>query len=541
MGGTMKESLKIAIADDEEMVCVVIQDSIDFDGIGLDLVGVAYDGLSLLNIITEKQPDIVITDISMPGMNGLDLIKEVQKRKIDCKYIIVSGYSQFEYARKAIQYKVDDYLLKPINKNELNEILIKLKKTILIEQKRLNIDSQVLEDHYKNKETIRRLFLSRIISGYYSPIDLDRLSNEYGILFSGTLFQGAVIKLDIIADTSGIESDFDSIQSKIIRIFNQILNPHCREILHYFENSILYLAVNYDQEYQKIVSNAFKNFFEHTKNITNLFAGMKITLGLGLCYSDVSELKKSLDEGVDAIYHRITMGVDRILFYSQLPQQLNNFNADEHRILFQRIKKNFESIDIEDYQRCILKIFSPITPNPVELFTLCFEIESLFFEVNNSLDNNNEIEHYQQFLIHQEILNSITIPQLKKHMLNSIKSIMTNQLDRIKKKNAKPVRDAIRFIKEHYHEPLDLERVAEAILFNPVYISNVFKKETGENFIDYVNKYRIDVAKEMLRTSNDKISSISNAVGINDSKYFSKLFRKYVGLKPSEYRNIYGG
>lgn len=536
----MQERLKIAIADDEAMVCIVIQNSINFEELGFDLVGVAHDGFSLLNIISEENPDIVITDISMPGLNGLDLIKEVRQKQIECKIIIISGYSQFEYTREAIKYKVDDYLLKPINEQELNDILFKLRNTILTEKKNHNMLSEVFENHNKNKESLRKLFLSRVLSEYAIPRDLSVISDEYGISFSGNYFQGLVVKLDHLESPIDTEGGFESLQLKIVRIFTQILSQYCHEILYYMDNSILYLVVNYDSDHRRVISDSYKSFFEHAKNIVDLFVGMKISLGIGDSYPNVSDIQKSLQEGMHAMYHRTILGVDRIFLYSQLSHQVDYFSTEEKKNLFKRLEKNFESIDIEDYQKCISTIFSPVVPNPLELVEMSFEIKSLFFAVNDRLENEIANKECENIKLHQGILNSVSITQLRKHMSESISNIMIKQLDEIKKKNAKPVREAIRFIKEHYHEHLDLERVSEAILFNPVYISNIFKKETGDNFVDYVNKYRVEVAKELLRTTKDNISSIANAVGFNDAKYFSKIFRKYVGLKPSEYRNIYG-
>ncbi|WP_019004505.1 response regulator [Cohnella laeviribosi] len=532
----MEERLKIAIADDEPFVCTVIQKAIDYDGIGLELVGVAYDGVSLLRMITETRPAIVICDINMPGMSGLELIKEVRQRNIECKFVIISGYSKFDYAREALKYKVDDYLLKPIDESELNDVLVKLHGSI--QKERIQHSGlQVLEENSRNKETIRKLFLSRLYREFDLPKDTDAISREYGISFTGDLFQGAVVKFDLPGDAGKAEVDFESIQSKIVGIFKQSLNPYCSEILFFQEHSILYLGVNFASRHQKHVAGALNLFFEYARNYTELFAGLKITAGVGNGYPSVAELKKSLDEAKYATYCRITMGVDRIYWHSKLPAASVHIDRNT---LFQQLRKDFDLLDVADYQKCMANLFSTLAFYPGELVGICMEIADLFFECNRRLGNEIEDEDYQRFQMHQGILNAVSLTQLRDHMVESVSRIMTMQLEAIKKKNAKPVREAIRFIKEHYHEHLELERVAEAINFNPVYISNVFKKETGENFIDYVNKYRIEMAKELLRTSNDNINRISSSVGFNDSKYFAKLFRKYVGLKPSEYRNIYG-
>lgn len=537
----MDDKLKIVIADDEPMVCVVIQDSIDFDKIGLELIGVAYDGLSLLDIIVQQKPDIVITDICMPGMDGLDLIEEVSKKKIECKFIIISGYSEFDYAHKAVKYKVEDYLLKPINENELNETLINLRNSIIVQREHQNADLWLVEDNKKNKEALKKLLISNIINNRNFSKDLDLISNEYGVSAYGGIFQGVIVKLDILENTLENGVGFETLQSKIVKIFNQIFGSYCYEIFDLVDNSILYLAINYDIKLQKTIFEAYKEFFNYAKNITDIFKGLKITLGIGNPYSDILDLKKSFEEAKKTIYYRITMGLDRIIYYSQIHFKSNCLDIHERTMLLERVRKSFESINIDEYEKCITKLFNDASSNVEEIVELCFEIVSMFFDINQSLGNEIEKIEYQRSLMHQGIINSVSLIQLRKHMINEIKNLMLKLLDDVREKNSKPVRETIRFIKEHYHEDLDLESVSKAIYFNPVYISNIFKKETGENFIDFLNKYRIEVAKEMLRTSNYNINEVSKAVGFNDSKYFSKLFRKFVGLKPSEYRRIYGG
>ena len=194
----MARRLKVAIADDEPMVCVVVEDSIDFDGIGLDLVGTAYDGPALLDIVEKELPDIVITDINMPGISGLELIREIKQLDIECRFIVISGYAQFDYARNALKYRVEDYLLKPINPEELNDVLRKIKNSILIEQEHMDQNTAIIENYERSKEALHALFLSRVLNGNAVLENSDKVFNEYGITFPNGLFQGAIVKLDLV-------------------------------------------------------------------------------------------------------------------------------------------------------------------------------------------------------------------------------------------------------------------------------------------------------------------------------------------------------
>lgn len=539
----MSDILKVAIADDEHMVCVVIKDSIDFDGIGLELVGVAQDGLHLLDIINEHNPDIVITDIMMPGMNGIEIIKEVRERSIKCKFIIISGFSQFKYAQNAIKYKVEDYLLKPIDAQELNRTLGKLKQEILSERDNIAEKSVAIENSKKSKEALRKIFMYRVLSGFEIPEDKSKIEKEYCLRLYGRLFQCAVIKLDMDDQSLQKESCSESIQSKILRIFINFLSPKCQEIIEFTDNNLLYVIVNYMPEQQRAIMDALRDSFEHAQNIINIFGGLKITAGISTARENqnMSDLRVSIDEALRATYHRMILGTNRMIFFNRLLDTHQNFTGAKRKMLLERLKKDIQAFNIEDYKKCMNDIFDAASINPEEVINLSFEIEKFCFEQVKSADGNDaDDEKYQRYCLHQGIINSTSVLQLKKHMRGSVVSIMAQRLEAYRQQDAKPIRDAIRFIQEHYAEDIGLERVADEILLNHIYFSSVFKKETGENFLEFLNKYRIEKAKDLLRTTNKKISIISETVGFNDPKYFAKLFRKFVGLKPTEYRNIYG-
>lgn len=536
----MPKQLKLAIADDEVNICIVIKDAIDFATLDLQLIGIVHNGKDLLDLIINHQPDIVITDISMPGPNGLEIIKEIRERQIECKFIIISGHSQFDFARNAIKYKVEDYLLKPINVTELNDTLHKLKHSILLERSHSEKVIQTLESSRKNKEVLRKLFLSDLIGKSASEMDIAASAADLGVTFQQNCFQAVTIKIDFLPGDIDLVTDIDSVMEKIARIFLKALEPICGDVPYYINNQLLYLAVNYAENNSKAITDQLQESFDKAKVFVTLFKGMVITTGIGAIYHSLAGLGTSIIESQNALYHRLLHGTNRMLMFANLPKQGAILIEDELATLQQRLKKDFEAFDIEDFRRYIHVIFDNYSLSVVELVTQSIAIANLFFSTCQNLNLEIPMFSKVQAYVSQGIQNAITIPQLRDFLIESISKIMQNQIEAIKKQSAKPVREAIRYIQEHFAEHLSLERVSEVVMFSPDYFSTIFKKETGENFVDYLNKYRIEVAKEMLRTTHETIVQISDAVGYNDSKYFTKLFKKHVGLKPSEYRNIYG-
>ena len=540
-GGTlMASNLKIAIADDEAMVCVVIQDAIRYDDIGLELTGIANDGLALLDIIDREKPDIVITDINMPGISGIDLIREVRQRNIKCRFIIVSGYSQFEYARNALKYQVDDYLLKPIDKDELNDALKKIRNSILDEREQINHNSMILEKQQQSNDTLRTLLFSHVFSGEPLPLMLDEINQKYGVSLQKGLFQAAAVKLDFIGESDDFELELASVHAKLVRIFIQLQEKYSYELLYHFEDTIIYLAVNYEEKHRQSTSKAFNDFFERARNVVNLFKELRITVGIGNAYPTFAEIKVSLEEAQHAVYYRIQTGFDMVIYFSKLPPQLVQLSDDERKNMLRLLQKDIESMNPESFSRTVSGFYSNFLVDPIELFLISFDIISLLCKVHNNLESEISDKRLHPDSLKRGLLNVTTRENLRSFTVDRVSQILVQLKENQKSLNAKPVRDVIRFIRMHYSEPLNLDRVSEEIFLNPVYISSIFKKETGENFTDYVNNYRIEVAKEKLRTTSESVSVISASVGIQDPKYFSKLFRKRVGLKPTEYRNIYG-
>ena len=386
----MKRRLKVAIADDEPMVCVVIQSSIDFDGIGLELVGTVHDGLALLEIVDKELPDIVITDINMPGISGLELIKEIKQRDIDCRFIVISGYSQFEYARSALKYRVEDYLLKPIDPEELNDILAKTKASILSEQENKSKNTTVFENYEHSKEALSRLFLSRILDGYATFENSDTVYNEYGISFCEGFFQGAIAKLDITGDATDADCGLQSIQLKIIRMFTQIFSEYCNQTLYHQDSSQIYICINFDGKELKLITEKFEEFYVQAKNVIDLFKGLQLTVGVGSCYESIIGIKKTLEEAQNVIYYRILIGVNRVLFHNKLQFRQKRFSPDSRRQLLKRLQKNFESFDSKDFLSCMNELYSDITPEPIEMFSLSYDIVDLFFIVHEQLQNKIE-------------------------------------------------------------------------------------------------------------------------------------------------------
>jgi len=190
--------IKAIIADDEIRVCQLIKNLINWDVIGIEIVGEADNGITAYDLICNKNPDIVITDIRMPGLDGLALIKKVRETKPKTSFIIISGHKHFEYAQNAVKYGVEEYLLKPINKEELTNILIKLRDRLLENSERLEDDKKIKTQLASSTDKLRKQLLANVMvdSDVLIIEDLEKINTEYQFSFKSGCFQAIALKLD---------------------------------------------------------------------------------------------------------------------------------------------------------------------------------------------------------------------------------------------------------------------------------------------------------------------------------------------------------
>lgn len=537
----MSEKIKVLIADDEPMVCIVVQSCIEWEELDMELVGIAHDGKELLEKIGQEMPDIVITDISMPEINGLELIEQIRKKNIKCKFIIISGYRQFEYAHKALKNNVDDYLLKPIDEKELNEALQRIKYALIGERTYgREVVDQLIQDSRKNKKNMGKLFLAQMLKGA-GQLEHIKIREQYGIQFTDGIYQAVIVKFDMTVQ-EGINESLASIQRKLVMAFEKIFEDDVEVLLSEPQTEQVLFGINYRKEKSYFLDERFKKFFQYGKNIIDLFMGFSMTVGVSGKHEALEEFPEAFDEAQEAVYYRMIAGINQVIFYDKIQNLEHCFDDSEWDEIIKKAESDYEILNAKVFRHHMNGWFfvNRTECNPSEMMKLSEMLVHLFFSKQKELELEIDDADYAEQLIMKKIRNSISLLQLKNTVTDSISDLMEELEEKKKNQKKKPVRDAIQYIADHYREGVSLEIVAQKVNLNAVYLSNIFKKETGENFVDYLHKYRIEVAKERLRREDAPIVNIAMELGYSDAKYFSKIFKKYVGIKPTDYRKIYG-
>lgn len=532
---------RVLIADDEPKVCQLICELIDWGSLDMEIAGTANDGIKALEMTERLRPDIIITDIRMPGYDGLELINRIKETGIDSEIIIISGYSHFEYARRAIKYGIEEYLLKPVKKEELHKTLLKLHEKIKQKKEQLSREEQLQLRIQNDMKKLRSGFISDIRSSddLFSENATQTINEMYHFTFKPGCFQVVAIKIDYAA---GYEKCLDVLKPKSVRILEQFLKPLCFDMEIFTEKSTVYCFLNFDDEDRKTIRKKLKTVLDELLIQSGPFDGINMTLCAGGITDDINRLKDSLESTDFAVKERIITGTEKLI--EDVPVKDNGMSL---KTLLSSLNKSLsaalEILDLDGVMKIIDsardEVLSKQRFNGWDIFQLTGEICDIYLVSmrNNKFDVTGSEHFTDDFRASADGCG--TAGELFKLLAQWIGKSLGDVIELKKSEVTRPIRLAKKYIHENYMSPITLEEVSEVAGFNPSYFSTLFKKETGSNFMEYLSKLRMDKARDLLKETGLSVSAICEEVGYLDLKYFTKSFKKATGLKPNEYRKLY--
>ncbi|RDU24099.1 response regulator transcription factor [Anaerosacchariphilus polymeriproducens] len=529
---------KVLIADDEVNICMLIKKLMNWEVLQLEVIDIVHNAVDAFACIKKQQPDIVISDIRMPGYDGLVLIQKSLELPKRPEFIIISGYKYFEYAHRALSMGVEHYLLKPIDKEELEKSLKRIVEKIESFKQKEFVEKQLKEEIYTRRKTMKKHFLTSIIK--YDGQAVDELKEEYQNNFNSGCFQAIFAKVDFPIQGIG---ELNGLLPMIEAVIDGILKTSGYEYINNTMKSGIVSVINFDISEKKHVEEMYNRFQDQLMYEMNKFHLFSITIGVGETVSSISSVKTTVNGAIEAVKCRIKKGVNRIIYNEQLAY---------NKVYIRDILNESEKLKIENFmeimdfsalhtfmeEKIILLRQTPFY-SPVSVFdffeTIEHQIVKALIKINADEKLIERIQ--QQFEAAMDMC-------LKEESLNrKCQSIISDCIDQLiqdkKNKSQLPVRIAKQYIQENYKKQLMLEDVAEATNLSPAYLSTIFKKELGISFTDYMISCRIEMAKELLKTTDESIAVIAEQVGYVDYRYFSKIFLKVVGLKPSVYRKLF--
>lgn len=514
---------KVVIADDEQMIREGLKLLIDWKSLNLVLVGEAEDGLSALRLVERHKPHILVTDVKMPGMSGLEVIRKINESGMDIRNIIISGYDDFLYVKEALRYGVADYILKPVREDDLVSILKEVVSNI---ENRIKIDL----DNSESTNLIRSNLLNRLIGSCVTRVEFLEKTKFLKLDISDKPYSVMIAEIDGNRLLSNAELEYKL--NVISRICEDIFQNFEYTMAFHDKSNRLVIIINDDeigQHYLKLVAEEIRD------RVRKLF-DFTVSIGIGGKAQNIMMVDKSYNEAVNALQQKYLKGGNSV----NLIQEDNNPSTAYRDIADTgRIEMSVNQLNFENAEKEIYLFFDELlgkTSNIAYIRKVCIDLLLLMMSIMKEHNGRNEDLLEDEELVFDRVSSAETIEDARNALVDFAKKLV-NYLSGIKSDvSNKVVNEIIDYVKSAYNKNITLKSVAQRFYMNPAYLGRIFKDETGEFFSDFVNRIRIHEAGKLMLDSDMKIYEIAEKCGYKDINYFRDLFKKITGINPMEFK-----
>ena len=543
--------LKIFLAEDEVIVRETIKRMIPWEELGFELVGEAADGEMALPLLIRQKPDLLITDIKMPFMDGLTLAKLAKKELPELKIVILSGYDDFNYAKQAINIGVEDYLLKPITKNALIERLSEIRSRYEHEKTQKEYYEKFQREMQAYEKNSSRDFFEALVRGSMDMMEVYKKAEKLGVDIVAEAYNILIFTMNSEEDFSGQKEGYSEWEAESLEMLEEFFSGHPSAML--FRSNIF--------SYGVLLKGQKESIKEITKECVGKIQGIlkrkeskrEWFLAVGQPVERLSQIKKSYHTASRAFSQRY-LYVENILYYDEMEmmehrsgQADTNDNAYLKKVdvnaLNPAILQKFLSNGIqEETENFVKDYFYAIGQEPMEsLVFRNYVILNVRFSVITFLKGlgcdteGMEPENTEEILAESGKNIESAIAYAEKMVSQAI--TIRDQNSGNKKRSI--LKTAVDFIESHYmEEEISLNTVANVANVSANHFSALFSQNMGQTFIEYLTSLRMNKAKELLRCTGMRSSEIAGEIGYKDAHYFSYLFKKTQGMTPSDYRKV---
>lgn len=515
---------KLIIVDDQPVIRKGLVKLVDWEEMGIEIAGEASNGLEALELILRENPHLMICDIKMPGMDGLELMKECRKINSGIKTVVLSGYNDFAYVKEALRYGVENYLLKPVDRDELVS-------TVLNVINKFENDLNYCKTMVESAEIIRDNILYRMLTDNISKKELRERLKFLKIDLSGSRFRTAAIEVV----NYGYLFSRDELEGRIREAYRHI----CASSLT--GNAILCKTVEHrmivifkDDTAAFVNANRMLNNFVETMNRQ---MGVDVIIGVGDEVDRMEMLPSSYSQAEKMLDFRYVMAKNRII-WNEIQAEIKKTYRDYVELDAQKFENLIITGDIDgtirevDHVCSMLLAVRTIKPEQIKYFftDMIIMLIEIIKKYKLNVENILSLEHsIQEMTTHSTVEQSI----------KSVKTIcggIIRDFDRKKESPRKKIDEIIRYVNGSFCNEMSLKSLAAEFGYNPTYLGQIFRNETGRIFTDYLNNLRLEKAKQLILNTSDSINVIGEKVGYEDSNYFYKLFKKYVGVYPTRFK-----
>ncbi|MDP4179709.1 MAG: response regulator [Bacillota bacterium] len=528
---------KILIVDDEAIVRDGMRDNVDWAELGFELVGACKNGSEALDVLESENIDIVLTDICMPYIDGLELTKRIMENYPFTKVLILTGYDEFEYAQKAIKLKAYDFILKPITAVELSKVLNKLKDDLNEEKKRTEDIDRIKNQLNESLPTLKERFFNSIIMGSI-PKNISEKLNMFEVNFSGNNFIVIAIQIGESSKNDNTSHLWDD-ELLTLSVYNI-----CEDILCKVKGNIVFqnwhnimIAIISMQNQEELYQYALKNSEEIRQSVEK-YMDITVTIGIGKPCTGISNIQTSYKGAISALGYCFILGNNRVIGISEMEENFirPSYNKELERKLISLIKTG----PVEDIDAVVESIFRKMKESYLPIQRCLINIHHDIVYILSSLDEVG--------ILVDEILDQLenplastcamrTLNELEAWFKEFCKKTYFSIIKKMDDYNKMQAMKALEYLKENYMDSrISLNSVCKHLLMSTSFFSNLFKRYQGETFIECLTRLRVERAMELLNSTSLKSYEVAYKVGYPDPHYFSSVFKKLTGFSPKEYR-----
>lgn len=532
--------IKVFLVEDEMVIRNGIVKSINWEKEGYRLVGEASDGELAYPMILKEKPDILLTDIKMPFMDGLELSRLVKQELPDTKILIFSGYDEFEYAKEAIRIGVTEYLLKPVSSAQLLEVMRRISKQIEQDREEREILRQYQEDMKENVERERQNFFSHVIRGEVSIGEAVKNGKKYGMDLSAGFYSIILFKIFSTPEENIVSEHIWKICEKIETKVDEI--PYA----YYFQRGIDGWVFLLTAESKEQMEERQKNLCDCLAEIMKNERKVEYFGGIGKPVERIRNLGQSFRDAERIFAERFTRqsnqflsGFEKMDVYKDDEFQIKDLgDVGKSREMIEKFLNNGTKEELEEFMDTyFIRMKEDKLQSTLMRQYIIMDIYIVIMSFCEKIDAVNHDYQQETEKLKSTIQNMNSVSEIRSYITYMLNQAIELRDSISKKRYADIIKAAEKMISEHYmSEEISLNSVADSVGMSPSYFSSVFSKESGKTFVEFLTETRMEKAKELLMCSTLKTSEIGYEVGYKDPHYFSYIFKKTQGCSPKDYR-----
>lgn len=535
----MIRKIKVFLVEDEVIIRSGVKKSINWEQEGYEFVGEASDGELAYPMILKEKPDILITDIRMPFMDGLELSRLVKKELPDIKILILSGYDEFEYAKKAIKIGVTEYLLKPISAAKLTEVLNAVAETIRQENEEKNLLETYFAEMRENTERDKMRLFEKLLMGDLSMGEILEAGERFGMNLGASCYKIVLFKILANLENHVYAEQMVDACSSVEQAASMM------EGVYVFQRGVEGWAFLLTAQDEKSMEESAKILYQNLKQAMKNYTQLEYFGGIGSTVPRIRSLKQSFREADRAFAARFVEEANQIISQKEFEKSQMEEGLKMQGVV--QIGKSREMLQkfLSNGTREEVKAFSDAYISRIEeenirstmvrqyvVIDVCIVILSFCERISSANRLQEEAEELQKMM--QKIH---SLSEIKKYVVRLLNEAIELRDAESGRRYSDLIAAAKKEIENHYMtEEISLNTVANSVGMSPSYFSSIFSKEAGKTFVEYLTEVRIEKAKEFSMCSSMKTSEIGYEVGYKDPHYFSYIFKKVQGCSPKEYR-----